>query len=493
MPTLSPNAVTRRTFLASLASVGGAAAFCAPPPSGRPDILLVLADDLSPYELGCYGQAKIRTPNLDRLAAEGVRLTDCYSACPVCAPSRCALLTGLHLGHAQIRDNWERTQYDPEGGEGQWPLREGTDTLPRRLRAAGYHTACFGKWGLGGPDTAGRPLNQGFDRFFGYNCQRHAHQYWPTYLWDDDRRVSLDNPTFSPHQRLPQGVDPADPAAYASYRGRTYAPDRILAEAERHLAQAPRDRPLFLFYASPLPHVPLAPPESEVDAYAFPETPYRGQAGYLPQRRPRAAYAAMVTRLDRDVGRLLAAHRAAGRPWPPLVIFASDNGTTFNGGTDRAFFAATGPLGGHKCQLREGGIRVPFIAWWPGQIPAGLTLRTPAWLPDLYPTLCAAARIPVPAALDGCDLLPHLLGGPAPDRSPGKPLYWEYRGAQALRLGPWKALRLFPKSPLRLYHLPTDPGERNDLASQHPDIIQIAERQLAAQHIPLQGGPRIGG
>ena len=316
------NRIGRRAFLAMLGA-GAAAGFAgAAEAPRRPNIVLVLADDLSPFELGCYGQRKIRTPNLDRLAAEGMRFTACYSACPVCAPSRCGLLTGLHMGHAQIRDNWERSHYDPKGGEGQWPLQAGTDTLPGRLRAAGYRTGCFGKWGLGGPDTPGRPLAQGFDRFFGYNCQRHAHQYWPTYLWDDDRRVTLDNPSFPAHQRLPRGAAPDDPASYARFRGRTYAPDRIIAEAERFIAEADPARPLFLFYATPLPHVGLQPPEAEVDAYDFPEKPYLGQAGYLPQRRPRAAYAAMVSRVDAEVGRLVAALRAAGRLDDTLILFA---------------------------------------------------------------------------------------------------------------------------------------------------------------------------
>lgn len=481
------NRIGRRAFLAMLGA-GAAAGFAgAAEAPRRPNIVLVLADDLSPFELGCYGQRKIRTPNLDRLAAEGMRFTACYSACPVCAPSRCGLLTGLHMGHAQIRDNWERSHYDPKGGEGQWPLQAGTDTLPGRLRAAGYRTGCFGKWGLGGPDTPGRPLAQGFDRFFGYNCQRHAHQYWPTYLWDDDRRVTLDNPSFPAHQRLPKGADPDDPAAYARFRGRTYAPDRIIAEAERFVAEADPARPLFLFYATPLPHVGLQPPEAEVDAYDFPEKPYLGQADYLPQRRPRAAYAAMVSRVDAEVGRLVAALRAAGRLDDTLILFASDNGTTFNGGTDRAFFGATGDLRGCKGQLYEGGIRVPLIAWWPGKVPAGRVRGEPVWLVDLFPTLCAAAGAAAPEGLDGCDLSRTLRGGPAPDRS-GKPLYWEFRGRQALRDGKWKWFR-GKGGKIALYDLEADPGERNDVAAAHPDLVAAGERRLAAAHRPLAAHP----
>ena len=483
---------TRRSFLTTLGAAGIAAFLpAATAAAPRPDIVLVLADDLSPFELGCYGQKKIRTPNIDRLAAAGCRFETCYSACPVCAPSRCGLLTGLHMGHAQVRDNWERNKHDPVHPEGQWPLAAGTDTLPRRLRAAGYRTGCFGKWGLGGPDTEGRPLAQGFDRFYGYNCQRHAHQYWPTYLWDDDRRVPVDNPDFFPHQVFPKAADPNDPASYVRYRGRTYAPDLIIAEAERFIAEAEADTPLFLFYATPLPHVGLAPPEREVDAYDFPEKPYLGRAGYVPQRRPRAAYAAMVSRVDAEVGRLATALRAAGRLENTLFIFASDNGTTFNGGTDRAFFDATHGLRGCKTELREGGIRVPLVVAWPGHCRAGQILRTPVWLVDLFPTLLAAAGAPIPAGADGCDLTVLLAGGAAPDRA-DKPFYWEFKNHQALRVGKWKWFRSLPKGTVELYDLEADPGETTDLAARCPERVAEGVRLMAVAHVhnpdfPLPG------
>lgn len=484
--------MNRRTFL-RLTGLAATAAFAgcatAAAPARRPNIVLVLADDLSPYELGCYGQKKIRTPNIDRLAAAGVRFETCYSACPVCAPSRCGLLTGLHMGHAQVRDNWERAKHEPGALEGQWPLKPGTVTLARTLQAAGYRTACFGKWGLGGPDTEGRPLRQGFDRFFGYNCQRHAHQYWPRHLWSDDARVPVDNPDFFSHQLFPKGKDPADPANYARYRGRTYAPDLILAEAERFVRAHAGQAPLFIYYATPLPHVGLTPPEAEVDAYDFPEKPYLGRAGYLPQRRPRAAYAAMVTRVDAEVGRLAAALQAKGELENTLFIFTGDNGTTFNGGSDRAFFGATGNLRECKASIYEGGLRVPFVVAWPERIPAGQVCAAPAWLVDLFPTFCAAAGTPPPEGLDGANLLSLLSGGPAPERPP---FYWEFQNRQALRRGDWCWVRTFPSGKTELYNLADDPGERRDLAAQRPDLVAEGIRLMQAAHTPNPNFPLRG-
>lgn len=477
----------RLSGLAATAALTGCAT--ATTPARRPNIVFVLADDLSPYELGCYGQRKIRTPNIDRLAAEGVRFETCYSACPVCAPSRCGLLTGRHMGHAQVRNNWERGKFEPGALEGQWPLLPGTDTIARRLQAAGYRTACFGKWGLGGPDTEGRPLNQGFDRFFGYNCQRHAHQYWPDHLWSDDTRVPVDNPVFAPHQRFPKGKDPTDPANYARYRGRVYAPDLIIAEAERFIADHAGTSPLFLYYATPLPHVGLVPPEEEIDAYDFPETPYDGRAGYLPQRRPRAAYAAMVTRVDTEVGRIAAALKAKGELENTLFIFSGDNGTTFNGGSDRAFFDATRDLRECKNSIYEGGLRVPFIAAWPGHIPAGKVCATPIWHVDLFPTFCAAAHATTPASLDGVNVLPLLEGAAAPKRPP---FYWEFVHRQALRRDNWRWVRNCQTGKTELYDLATDPGERHDLAAQHPDLVAEGNRLMAAAHTPNPNFPLRG-
>lgn len=484
--------MNRRTFLkltglAATAAVAGCAA--TEPTPARPNIVFVLADDLSPYELGCYGQRKIRTPNIDRLAAEGARFDVCYSACPVCAPSRCGLLTGLHMGHAQVRDNWERAKNEPGAKEGQWPLRPGTDTIARRLQSAGYRTACFGKWGLGGPDTEGRPLRQGFDRFYGYNCQRHAHQYWPDHLWSDDARVAVDNPVFSAHQTFPKGANPADPAAYARYRGRTYAPDLIIAEAERFVAENAGKAPLFVYYATPLPHVGLTPPEAEIDAYDFPEKPYLGRAGYLPQRRPRAAYAAMVSRVDAEVGRLAEALRAKGQLQNTLFVFAGDNGTTFNGGSDRAFFEATRGLRECKNSIYEGGLRVPLVVRWPGRVPPGLRAEAPVWLVDLFPTFCAAAGLTPPAGLDGVDLAPLLAGGPAPERPP---FYWEFQNRQALREGDWRWVRHCPSDKTELYHLPSDPGEHRDLAARHPDRLAHGLRLMQAAHVPNPNFPLRG-
>lgn len=484
--------MNRRTFLKLTGlAVTAVATGCASASttSERPNIVLVLADDLSPYELGCYGQKKIRTPNIDRLAAEGARFDVCYSACPVCAPSRCGLLTGLHMGHAQVRNNWERGAFEPGAKEGQWPLKPGTDTIARRLQSAGYRTGCFGKWGLGGPDTDGRPTLQGFDRFYGYNCQRHAHQYWPTHLWSNDTRVPVDNPVIHPHQRLPKGAAPKDPKTYERYRGRAYAPDLIIAEAERFINENAGQSPLFIFYATPLPHVGLTPPENEIDAYDFPETPYDGRAGYAPQRRPRAAYAAMVSRVDAEVGRIAEALRAKGQLENTLFIFSGDNGTTFNGGTDRAFFDATRNLRECKASIYEGGLRVPFVVRWPGHVPAGSHSSTPIWHVDLYPTFCAAAGVATPAKLDGVNILPLLAGGAAPKRPP---FYWEFVHRQALREGDWRWVHYCPSGKTELYHLPSDPGERKNLAAQYPDRVAHGLRLMQAAHTPNPDFPLKG-
>ena len=445
-----------------------------------PNIVFVMADDLSPYELGCYGQKKIRTPNIDRLAREGMRFDTCYSSCPVCSPSRCGLLTGKHMGHAQIRNNWEAGRFDPKGTEGQWPLTADTETIARVLKRAGYVTGAFGKWGMGGPHTDGQPMKQGFDRFYGYNCQRHAHQYWTHFLRSNNEIEPLDNPIIAPHQRLPKKADPNDPKSYERYFGRVYAPDRILEEAEKFV-KASAGKPMFLYYATPLPHVGLTPPEKETDAYNFPETPYRGQQGYAPQRRPRAAYAAMVSRIDREVGRIAELLKASGEYDNTLFIFTGDNGTTFNGGTDRKFFNATHNLRAHKGSVYEGGLRVPFVAAWPGKIPAGTVTTDPIWHVDMFATFCHVASLPAPKQTDGTDIVPLLTGEAKTLKRP--PFYWEFSGWQALRRGSMSWIRP-PRKPTELYDRSTDPGERKNLAATRPDLVREGEALMKGAHIP---------
>lgn len=481
-----------RAALAALTAGLVAAACAGPAPdpadagggdAASPNVIFVLADDLGWGELGSYGQERIRTPALDRLAREGLRFTDHYAGSPVCAPSRDILLTGLHAGHAYIRDNDELPGRGDVWGdtllEGQRPILPGTFTLGRLFQEAGYVTAAVGKWGLGGPGSEGEPNRQGFDRWVGYLCQREAHNYYPTHLWKDGEKLPLPgNAWFPAHQRLPADADPDDPSSYAAYAGSTYAVDVMLDEAEAFL-RAHRDVPFFLYLPLPLPHLALQVPDEEVAAYrgAFPETPYPGDRGYLPHREPRAAYAAMISRLDGAVARVLALLEELGLDDRTLVVFTSDNGPSWVGGVDPAFFASSGGLRGRKAQLWEGGIRVPLLARWPGRVPAGAVSGHPSGFADWMATFADLLGRSAPPG-DGVSMLPSLLGE-AERQPPSGALYWEFQGAQAIRLGTWKALRPAPDAPLQLYDLAHDPGETTDLARLRPDLVEEAERRLA--------------
>lgn len=484
---MADSPIHRRDFLRAL-GVGAAGLAvsgnlgCAVGRSGRrrPNIVFILADDLGYGEVGVYGQTKIRTPNLDRMAREGLRFTQHYSGSPVCAPSRCVLLTGLHTGHAYIRGNDEMAErgdvWHDLSLEGQRPLPEGTTTLAGLLKEAGYVTGAMGKWGLGGPGSSGAPNRQGFDRWFGYLGQRLAHNYYPVHLWRDSTKVELEGNTyFHPHARLPEDADPNDPASYAPYRGRQWSHDLIVDEA-LDFVRDNRDRPFFLYLPFTIPHLALQVPDDALAEYegAFPETPYLGDAGYTPHPTPRAAYAAMITRMDRDIGRLLDLVAELGLDEDTLFVFTSDNGPSWVGGVDRAFFESSGGLRGRKAQLWEGGIRVPTIVRWTGRVPAGAVTSLPSAFWDWLPTLTELAGAPTPEGLDGISLVPTLLGRPG-DQEEHAYLYWEFRGGQAVRLGDWKGLRLGPDAPLELYDLAADPAESTDVAAEHPDVVARIE------------------
>jgi len=337
-----------------------------------PNIVFIIADDLGYGDIGCYGQKKIRTPHLDRLAKQGMRFTAHYSGHNVCAPSRCVLMTGRNPGHAFIRDNRQAKGFD----EGQEPVPAKTLRLPLLLKEQGYTLGGFGKWGLGPVGSSGDPLRQGFDRWFGYNCQGVAHNHYPTHLWDDSKRIELNNPKFSAHQKLPAGADPDAPASYAGFTGKDYAHDLIREQALKFV-RANKDRPFVLYYATPVPHLALQVPADSLAEYAgkFPETPYKGDRGYLPHRQPRAAYAAMVARMDRDIGRLLSLLEELRLDERTIVVFTSDNGPLYDraGGTDTDFFDSAAGLRGRKGSYYEGGFRVPCIVRWKGHITAGST------------------------------------------------------------------------------------------------------------------------
>lgn len=449
----------------------------------KPNIVLFLADDLGYGELGCYGQKKIRTPNIDRLAAEGIRFTQHYSGSPVCAPTRCMLMTGLHSGHAEIRDN---RSVEPEG---QYPISDGAITIAELLKARGYATAAVGKWGLGPVGSEGDPNRQGFDLFYGYNCQAVAHNYYPTYLWENDHRVSLNNPAFSAHQKFPPFVNPADPAAYKKYQGNEYAPDLIVERGLRFIREN-RNRPFFLYVPITIPHVALQVPEDSLKEYegAFPEKPYLSDKGYLPHRTPRAAYAAMITRMDGYVGRITALLKELELDGRTLVLFSSDNGPTYAGGVDAEFFNSAGPFRGLKGDVYEGGIRVPMIARWPGQIEGGRTSDHISALWDVLPTLCEITGAQPPEHIDGISFAPTLLGKGR--QREHEYLYWEfpaYKGQQAVRAGRYKAVRrnMFSgKFKTELYDLENDIGERENIAARHPEIVERMEKIMREAHTP---------
>ena len=421
----------------------------------RPNIVYLLADDLGYAEVGCYGQKKIKTPNIDQLASEGMRFTQHYSGNPVCAPSRCALMTGLHTGHTQVRGN--KQVGGTEGWKlgstigGQWPIRADTVTVAKILKEAGYATGAFGKWGLGRAGTTGDPNKQGFDHFYGYICQRQAHTYYPNHLWRDGKVEWIE--------------------ANRGGEEQVYSHDLIAAEALKFI-KANKGRPFFLYVPFTIPHVALQVPEDSLAEYKgkWPDPPYMGDKGYFPHPNPRACYAAMVTRMDRDVGRIMSLLKDLDLDENTLVIFTSDNGPTFNGGSDSAFFESAKPLRGLKGSVYEGGIRVPYIARWPGRIQAGSTSDHISAFWDFLPTCCELIGEDPPADIDGISMLPTFFGQRQKQKK-HKYLYWELRGQQAVRMGKWKALRLKPDRKIALYDLDKDIGESHDVAGEHPDVV----------------------
>lgn len=437
----------------------------AAPADGPPNIVFIMADDLGYGDLGCYESDKIHTPCLDRMAGEGMRFTQFYAGAPVCAPSRCVLLTGKHLGHAYIRDNRE---VKPEGQE---PIPDSERTLAEMLHAGGYATAAVGKWGLGPHGSSGDPNRQGFDLFFGYNCQRHAHNYYPTYLWRNAERITL------------EGND-------GTQVGKQYAHDLLTEEALQFVRDR-RDRPFFLYLPYTIPHVALQVPDDSLAEYRgiWPDPPYVGGKGYFPHPTPRAAYAAMITRMDRDIGRLLALLAELGLDERTIVFFTSDNGPTHGGvgGSDSEFFQSAGTLRGLKGTVFEGGIRVPLIARWPGRIAPGTVSDHVAAFYDVFPTLADLSGIEAPQGLDGLSFAPALLQkGNQPEHAF---LLWEfhgYGGQQAVRMGNWKAIRQklhkSASSPVELYDLASDPSEQHDVAGEHPEIVARAEEILRREH-----------
>lgn len=465
----------------------------------RPNIVFILADDLGYHSLGATGQKLIQTPHLDRLARRGMTLTNFY-ATHLCSPSRCSLVTGMHPGHAMIRGNHELGGYEDAAEFGQMPLAPNVQTLGTVLQGAGYATALIGKWGLGGPGSTGMPTRQGFDFFFGYLDQKQAQNYYPTHLWRNETREPLANPAFHHHQKFPANQDPNDPAAYTRYQGKVYSCDVMTEEALRYI-QAHKERPFFLELAYTLPHMALQVPERALRRYEgkFDEKPYLGTKGdgYVPNRTPRATYAAMISLLDDYVGQVVEALERAGLAENTLIVFTSDNGAAVAGGCEADYFGCSGALRGRKGSLYEGGIKVPFIACWPGVIAPGSTSDHLSALWDLLPTFAEAAGVATFRPVDGASFLPTLRGNAAAQTRTAF-LYWESHpfrvggedGAQAVRFGRWKAVRTNVHKrnaapALELFNLEEDPAEKNDVAALHPEVVKQAEAFLATRQLAV--------
>jgi arylsulfatase len=474
------------------------------PNSAKPNIIYILADDLGYGELGAYGQQKIETPHLDRLARMGMTFTNHYSGAPVCAPARYMLMSGLHAGHAYIRGNDEwvdrgevwnyKAVIQDSTLEGQRPIPTESKLIPYYLRQVGYTPAMIGKWGLGAPHTDAIPTKMGFDYFFGYNCQRQAHTYYPVHLYENEKRFSLANDTLAPSTKLDKDANINHPSSYAKYTSKVYAPT-IMHKKMMDYLSLHKSEPFFLYWATPIPHNPIQAPQRWVDYYIKKfgaEEPYIGNKSYYPHQYPRAAYAAMISYLDEQVGDLIQFLKDNDLYDNTLIMFSSDNGVTYTGGTDGAYFNSSGvhgeEYGRAKGYLYEGGIHVPMIASWPGQIKAGSVTDHLSNQYDILATLADITEITLVDKTDGISFLPTLLG--KPQRQTHNFLYWEYPeygGQVAIRMGEWKVVRQNlndkKKSPTtELYNVKSDPAELINVADQYPDILLRAAAIFKQEH-----------
>jgi arylsulfatase A-like enzyme len=418
------------------------------PAADRPNILFILADDLGYGDTGCYGQKQILTPSIDRIASEGIRFTQAYAGSTVCAPSRCSLMTGLHTGHATVRGNKR-----PEAG-----LRPGEPDVPTLLKSAGYSTALFGKWGLGGPGTGSVPNMRGFDQFFGYLDQLHAHNYYPGHLWENQDEFFLTSNWFD--QR------------------KDYAPDLFTKRALEYLRHPP-GAPFFMYLCYTIPHADNELGTLTGNGMEVPDNRFYSDRDWPDVEKN---FAAMVTRMDSDIGRILDLLRETGLDRDTIVFFTSDNGPHKEGGHNPDFFDSNGPLRGIKRDLYEGGIRVPFIVRWPGRIPAGTVSDQVVAFWDFLPTAATIAGAEIPPGRDGRSILQALRG--ERQQAPA-PLYWEFheRGfAQAVRAGDWKGVRPDVGRRIELYDLNRDPAEQRDVAANHPEVRKEIARLMEASH-----------
>ncbi len=455
----------------------------------KPNIIYIFADDLGYAELGCYGQQKIKTPNLDHMAREGLRFTQHYTSTPVCAPARCMLLTGKHGGHSYIRGNYEMGGFPDSLEGGQMPLYPGAFTIGKLLQQSGYKTACIGKWGLGMANTTGNPNEQGFDYFYGYLDQKQSHNYYPTHLWENNKWDKLSNPVIDVHRKLTTNT--ATPEAFAYYRGNEYAIDKMAEKAQAFIRNN-KDQPFFLYLPFTTPHVSLQAPEAAVQEYVgqFEETPYLGEKGYAATPYPHATYAAMITYMDKQIGAIMQLLKDLQLDDNTLVMFSSDNGTTFNGGVEAAYFHSVGNLRGLKTDVYEGGIREPMIARWPGKIKAGKVTEHLSVQFDLLATLADLVGYKQAFQTDGISFLPTLLGKSASQKKHPY-IYWEYpeKGGQlAIRMGNWKGVKTDVRKnrngPWELYDLSKDENETTNVAAQHPNLTRQFDAVVEREHTP---------
>lgn len=440
-----------------------------------PNIVYILADDLGYGDLSCYGQQLFQTPNIDQLAAEGLRFTQHYAGTTVCAPSRSALMSGQHTGHTFIRGN---RRVKPEG---QYPIPDSLYTLAEMLKQKGYATGAFGKWGLGPVGSSGDPNRQGFDEFYGYNSQSLAHNYYPYFLWENEKKIMLEE--------------------NAGTNTGAYAP-KLIQEARLEFIEQHKDQPFFLYAPSIIPHAELFAPEEYMAKFRgkfLPEKSYEGtddgeryrKGPYGSQPEAHAAFAAMVTLLDEQVGAIRQKIQDLGLADNTLIIFTSDNGPHLEAGADPDYFDSNGPLKGYKRDLYEGGIRVPMIASWPGKIEAGSETDHISAFWDVWPTFAELTGSAVPEYIDGISFLPTLLGQESQQQHDY--LYWEFherKGRQAIRKGDWKAVRYnvfsSPDAPIELYNLREDIGETNNLAAQHPEMVAEMKALMEESRVPSE-------
>lgn len=449
----------------------------------QPNIIYIIADDLGYGDLGIYGQADIKTPHLDMMSSEGIRFTDHYAGSTVCAPSRSVLMTGLHTGRTPIRGNRMVST------ESEIPLPENTTTIMTLLKDAGYTTGVFGKWGLGGPGTSGSPLNQSIDEFFGYLSHRHAHFYYPEFLYRGEQRIELTGNQVIENDFYPgTGLNTSK---------EVYSQDIVMEEALKFVTNQ-KDNPFFLYLPFSIPHAEMLVPDEALSLYLdddgnsiFEETPHPEGKHHGPQPYPAAAYAAMVTYMDNEIGRLIAHLKELGIDENTLVIFSSDNGSHAEGGYHPDYLNSNAPLRGWKRDLYEGGIRVPMIARWPGQIKAGGTSDLVSGFQDMLPTFTELAGVQTPEDINGISMVPTLLGrGNQPAH---EYLYWEFHemgGRQAVRKGNWKAVRLGiienPDAAIELYNLEQDIAEQNNVAGQYPEIVAEMETLMKEARVPSE-------